>query len=103
MKNSMVMVQGTVQLDGTLQLDERIQLPAGRVQVTVHSLAQPLACAEDWWQCLQRLRRKLEQTGQAFRTSAEIEGERTAFRAEDESVAKLLRQAQAPPGQGESS
>ncbi len=94
-----VVVQGTLGPDGTLQLDERPGLPAGRVQVTIQPLAAPVAAPvalkEDWWECLQRLRRELEESGHQFRTSDEIDEEMAEIRAwDDDRLEAVLRESE---------
>jgi hypothetical protein len=90
---------GLLKPDGTLELDEAPRLPAGRVEVVLHLLPAPASTGGDWWDYLQRARAQAESSGTRFRTQAEIEADRAAFREGDERNGDKRRIAGADAGQ----
>lgn len=78
---------GVLNADGTLELDEPPRLPAGRVEIVLHSLTASEAAGEDWWEYLQRARGEAVAKGQSIRTEQEIETERDSFREGDDRIA----------------
>ncbi|HUG94119.1 MAG TPA: hypothetical protein VML55_25030 [Planctomycetaceae bacterium] len=81
--------------DGTLELESSPGLPAGPVEVVVHSLSRFAPSDEDWWQYLQRVRSEVETEAGSFRTESEIEAEREDFRSGDERIENVLRRTNA--------
>ncbi len=92
MDTQAVILRGTLTPDGTLVLDEKPSLPPGPVQVTIQAVAQPAELKEDWWQCLQRLRRELEESGHQFMTDIDAESLIEDLRGEDDKLEEVWRQ-----------
>lgn len=86
-----VVVGGTLKLDGTVELDQKPNLAPGRVQVVLRPIEETAVAQEGWWPYMQRLRRKLEESGAKFMNeeemNAHIEWLRESDRFDD-----LLRQ-----------
>jgi hypothetical protein len=83
MDNSEIIVPGVLKPDGTLHLQHVPRLDAGPVEVVIRPApASPLA--EDWWECLQRIRSELEARGTAFATDVEIDSQIAQLRSGDD-------------------
>jgi hypothetical protein len=72
-----------VQPDGTLEVTEKVKLPAGRVQVTVQRLAEPVQ-PDRFWKMMESIWADLRADGRSPRTSEEIDAEIDALRNEAE-------------------
>jgi hypothetical protein len=92
MATDQVIVRGILKPDGRLELDSPPNLPAGPVEVVLHSLSSPAQSREDWWQYLQRVRAELEAAVGPYRTAGEIEEEGQDFRRGDDRIAEMYRQ-----------
>jgi hypothetical protein len=87
-------VRGVLKPDGTLELDERPSLPAGRVEVTISLLEEPVR-SEGYWPYLQRVRAERESAGHKFRTKEEIDAEIEDLRDWDGKIDEVHRQIEA--------
>ncbi len=79
MSTPSAIVGGTVQADGTLEVQEKVNLPAGKVQVTLVPLPEPLE-DDPFWQLLQGIWAGQKARGHVPRTVEEVEAERQACR-----------------------
>jgi hypothetical protein len=89
-----IVLRGQVKPDGTLELEKNASLPVGPVEVVIRALPVATAGGEDWWQFLQRARRKLDGSGHRFRTKEEIDAEIEEIRSGDERLDDVYRQAE---------
>jgi hypothetical protein len=85
-------LRGVLKPDGTLELERPPELPAGPVEVVLHSLPSAGGGGEDWWQYLQRVRAEAEAAGGPFRTRGEIEADREDFRRGDERIEEIYEE-----------
>lgn len=88
-----VVVEGTLKPDGTLELDQKPNLSPGRVTVVLRQESlTPQPPQEDWWQFLQRARKKMEEAGCHFMDDKEVQAHIEWLRAPDH-IDELLREA----------
>jgi hypothetical protein len=87
-----VMVEGTLKPDGTLELDQKPNLSPGRVQVVLRSATEAPPPQEDWFQFMQKARKKLEEAGCHFLDEQEMQA-RIAWLREGDRIDDLLREA----------
>ena len=84
-------IEGTLKPDGTLELDQRPSLPPGRVRVLLRQEAESATpSTETWWECIQRLRRELEDSGSRFMNDEEVTAHIEWLR-EDDRIDAMLR------------
>ena len=81
-----VVLRGTLKPDGSLELDNPPDLPPGPVEVALRSLSSSTQSGGYWWQYLQQARAELIAAGGPFRTTEDIEQERSEFRSGHNSI-----------------
>jgi hypothetical protein len=97
MNTTFAVVHGTLMPDGTLQLDEKLNLPAGRVQVMVHALAEPAPPAESLETVMARVWAGQKARGHVTRSKETIDAEINTLRDEAEEEFQAIERLQ---GQG---
>ncbi len=107
MRVATVTVEGVVKPDGTLEVPHRLNLPAGRVQVTVQSVAEPTQ-PDRFWKMMESIWADLREGGRSPRTREEIDAEIAALLDEAEvemqaveRLQEVCRRARGQAGQGQ--
>ena len=93
MNTAAVVVEGTVQPDGTLDVTQKVDLPAGRVQVTVRPVAEPVQ-PDRFWAMMESIWAAQLASGRIGRTREEIDAEIEALRAESEEEVQAVERLQ---------
>ena len=88
-----VVVEGTVQSDGTLEVTQKVALPAGRVQVTVQPVAEPVQ-PDRFWTMMESIWAAQRLSGRTARTREEIDAEIEALRSESEDEMQAVERLQ---------
>ena len=81
MSANTVVIQGVVKPDGTLELEGKVPLPAGKVQVTLHSVPE-LPEGDPFFDMLKGIWAGQQARGHLPRSVEEVEAERRQFREE---------------------
>jgi hypothetical protein len=85
-------IQGTLKPDGSLELAEKPQLAAGPVEITIRAVAAPQPGGENWFACLQRIRKELEEIGYPFMNEEETNAYIEDMRSGDERIDEVYHQ-----------
>ena len=93
MNASAVVVEGTVQPDGTLEVTQKVNLPAGRVQVTVQSVTEPVQ-PDRFWTMMDSIWAAQLASGRITRTREEIDTEIAALRDDSEEEMQAIERLQ---------
>jgi len=93
MNAATVVVEGTVQPDGTLEVRQKVNLPAGRVQVTVEPVAEPVQ-PDRFWTMMESIWAAQLASGRDPRTREEIDAEIKALRDEAEEEMQAVEHLQ---------
>jgi hypothetical protein len=93
MNTAVVVIEGTVQPDGTLEVTQKVDLPAGRVQVTVKPVAEPVQ-PERFWAMMESIWAAQLASGRIARTREEIDAEIEALRNESEDELQAVERLQ---------
>jgi len=89
MNAATLIVEGVVKPDGTLEVPQKLRLPAGRVQVTVRSVAEPTQ-PDRFWKMMESLWADLRAGDRTPRTREEIDAEIDALRNEAEEEMQVV-------------
>jgi hypothetical protein len=93
MSGATLIVEGVVKPDGTLEVPQKLDLPAGRVQVTVRSMAEATQ-PDRFWKMMESLWADLRTGGRTPRTREEIDAEIDALRGEAEEEMQAVERLQ---------
>jgi hypothetical protein len=93
MNAATLIVEGIVKPDGTLEVPQKLDLPAGRVQFTVRSMAEPTQ-PDRFWKMMESLWADLRTGGRTPRTREEIDAEIGALRNEAEDEMQAVERLQ---------
>jgi hypothetical protein len=93
MNTAAVVVEGMVQPDGTLEVTQKVDLPAGRVQVTVKPVAEPVQPAR-FWTMMESIWAAQRASGRTARTREEIDAEIEALRNESDDEMQAVERLQ---------
>lgn len=76
-------IEGTLRPDGTLELDEKPNLAPGRVTVVLRQESETASPREDWFQFMQKARKKMEEAGSHFMDEQEVQVHIESLRERD--------------------
>ncbi len=93
MKVTEAVMEGTVQPDGTLVLDGRVNMPAGRVQVIMHTLPE-LPKGDPFWDMMRSIWEGQKARGHVPRPADEVEAERQETRRQWEERQQAIERLQ---------